>query len=187
MLESDPVDSFDRLSDRLDLKIYLRSKLGTLYFVPSSATGPRVMVRRFDADLGPELVVPFVGLIEACQRWIERYPAVAGLARIEQITEFGSDYAVRPFHTIVASTQSYTDAEKPAEAPDEYEQLLSALSREIGRSDSAQDKLCETVLRRSFLEATPKTYFNIYEERFIAVEPELSADEVRGWGSLHQR
>jgi hypothetical protein len=173
----------------LGLKKFLDSPLGTLYFVPFAPGAPRVIVRHFDSELPPTLVEPFADLVRAAQQWIEHRPELARLVRVEQPVEVGGDFVARKHHTYYTSTDAYVEWEDPPEPPEEFEQMRSAFRAAVGESADPKDAIIETVLARSLLEPTGKTYFgesdkNESEGQFIVVEPKLTREDVERWAAL---
>jgi hypothetical protein len=179
------MSDFAGLRRELGLKKFLASQLGTLYFVPYASAAPRIIVRHFDAALPPELAPTYADLVRAAQRWIERNPAVNALARIDLPTDVGDDYVTRRHHIYTASTDTYYDDEDPVEAPPEWQRLLAALQAMPSQADERDTILADTV-RRSLAEPNSKTYFDEGEGRFIVVDPDLNAEDVRRWGALRE-
>lgn len=171
------------------LKRFSDSLLGTLYMILDDSQVPRVMVRHFDNELPPTLVEPFADFVHATQQWLERHLELARLVRVEQPSEVGRDFIARPFHVYYTSTSIYEDWDNPLESPEELEQMRSAFGAAIGKSADPQDVIIETVLARSLLEPTGKTYFgdsemDKSEGQFIVVEPKLTLEDVECWAAL---
>lgn len=175
---------FADIQTELGLQEFLDSPLGTLYFIPFTPGGPRVMVRHFDSSLPTTLVKPFVDLIQAVHHWVEDRPLLAHLVTVEQLIEVGKDFVARPHHFYHTSTRAYVDWEYPPEPPEELEQMRSILRAEIGQSDNPKDAIIEAILARSLLEPTGKTYFKESEGKFIIVEPTLTREDVECWATL---
>ena len=175
---------FSNIQIELGLKKFLESPLGTLYFVPFTPGGARVMVRHFDKSLPTTLVKPFADLIQAVHQWVENREMLADLVKVERPIEVGKDFVARKHYSYYTSTSTYVDAEYPPEPPEELEQMRSILRAEIGQSDDPKDAIIEVILARSLLEPTGKTYFNEIEGRFIIVEPKLTREDVEGWATL---
>jgi hypothetical protein len=173
---------FASLERRLGLKKFLGSRLGTLYFVPYTPVGQRVIVRRFDAELPPELTAAYAELVSAVQRWVEQHPEVDALARIVEPINVGDDYLMRPHHTYGVSTDRYQDEEDPIEPPVQWHQLIAAV-RAVPRSVEGRDGVVDGVIRRTLTEPNGKVYFNEIEGRFVVVDPKISADDVRHWAA----
>ena len=175
---------FEEIRNALGLKKFLVSPLGTLHFVPSRPDGPRIMVRRFDAELSPDFAAPFADLVRATEAWVERHPAVAALVRVETPIEVGRDFVARAHLTYSAHTRSYVESDDPPPVPAELETMRSAFRAASGTSADPRDALVEAVLARSLLEPTSKTVFDEGEGKFIVVEPKPTREEVERWASL---
>ena len=178
---------FTDIQRELGLRRFLQSPLGTLHAVPVTRENPhvrRLMVRHFDSELPPALVKPFAELIQGAQRWVERHPAVDGLVSIEQPVEIGRDFIVRKYHMYHASTDAYVDWEDPPEPPVELERMRNAFRVAMGKSPDPRDSIIETVLARSLLEPSGKTYFSESKGRFVVVEPKPTREELERWATL---
>jgi hypothetical protein len=174
------VTGFADVEQRLGLKKYLSSPLGTLYFNASD----QVLVRRFDGALPPALREAYTDLTAAAQRWIDRHPRVAELARVQQPTEVGTDYVARPLFAFTP-TGTYYDLDAPADPPAEWVRLFAAVGA-VPPPVDPRDAIVANVVRRSLLEPNGKTYFDAGEGRFVVVEPRLSAEDVRSWADLDE-
>ena len=151
------------------LKKFLESASGTLYF-DTRGPAPTMIVRHFDRDLPRTLVGPFAELNAAARRWVEAHPAVARWVKIEPPLEVGEDFVARPHHVYHASLRSYDepDDESPVEPPDELAPMRTAVRAALGHPEGERAEIVETVLARSLLGATGKTY--IEGDRFVVVE-----------------
>lgn len=175
---------FATIQRELNLKQFLESPLGTLYFVPMALEAPRLLVRHFDGILPPRLITPFVSLPPAAQQWIERSPDLERLVRIEQPIEVGRDFVAREHHTYGINLSAYTDWEEPPTPPAELALMQDAFRSLRGKSTSPKDNILKAVLARSLLEPTSKTYFNEDEGRFVVVELKPTREEVERWARL---
>jgi hypothetical protein len=178
---------FVDLNRESELKKFLDSQLGTLYIIRDASGVPRLMVRHFDRGLLPTLVKPFAELIEAVYMWIEAYPELARLIRVERPVEVGFDFIARPFHIYYGSLRAYTDWEDPPEPPEELELMRNAFRAAIGKSTEGRDAVIEAVLARSLLEPTSKTYFDESKRQFFVVEPKLTSEDVELWATQLDR
>jgi len=175
---------FADIQRELGLQKFLDSPLGTLYFVPFAPNAPRVIVRHFDRELPSRLVIPFADLLREAQHWIERDPTLVRLVSIEQPLEVGRDFIARKHHTYQTATDSYVEWEDPPEPPEELEEMRTAFQHAVGNSKDPRDAVIETVLARSILEATGKTYFDETASRFVVVEPKVTRDDLERWSNL---
>jgi hypothetical protein len=169
---------FAEVEQRLALKRFLASPLGTLYFNASD----RIIVRRFDGALSPSQRTAFTDLIAAAQRWIDRHPRVAALARVQQPTDAGDDYVAWPLFPYTP-TGNYYDLDAPVDPPAEWARLFNAVGDAPPPADP-RDVIVANVVRRSLLEPNGKTYFDAGEGRFVVVEPRFTAEDVRSWADL---
>jgi hypothetical protein len=181
--------AFADIERELGLKRFLWSELGTLYFVPQAANGPKIMVRRFDGEAPPGLVGPYAELVKAAQEWLDERAHLGRLVRVEQPVEVGTDFIARKFHVYTVRTNSYLDPENPPEPPEELEQIREIFREEAGQSDDPRDVIVERVLARSILEPSGKTYPGEPEDgsagtQFVIVDPKLSRQDLEEWAAV---
>jgi hypothetical protein len=172
---------FSEIEEELGLMKFLESELGTLYFVPSSPGSQRVIVRRFDNLLSPEYVNTFAEVLQACQEWVESSSSLNQFVRVEQSLEVGADFISRVHHTYIASTDSYAEEHNPPEEPPELEQMRSIVRSLIMDTYDHKLKIIQSVMTRSLIEPSTKTYLNDDEMKFIVVEPAFCVDDVKSW------
>lgn len=181
------VRHFEDIARQLELKRFLGSPSGTLYFIPHPASdADATMVRYFDGALPPSSIPAYVDLARAAQAWIERHPAIAARVRVDPPIEVGVDFVARRHHYYHVSLSSYDDPEDDASlpTPDELRELRAAFSAARGQSTDERDRLIEEVLARSILTATGKTFFEPAEDRFVIVELAPTGDELTRWAAL---
>jgi hypothetical protein len=175
------VRNFSEIEEELGLKKYLESEMGTLYFVPSSPGSKRVIVRRFDNILSPEYVNTFAEMLQACQQWVESSSTLNEFVRVEQPLEVGTDFISRTHHTYITSTDSYAEEHNPAEEPPELKQMRSIVRLLILDTSDHNLKIIQSVMSRSLIDPSTKTYLSDDEMKFIVVEPKFYADDVKSW------
>jgi hypothetical protein len=177
---------FVDIQQELGFRKFLDSPSGTLYMVLSDRGLPTKMVRHFDRDLAPTLVKPFADLVQALQQWIDRYPELAALVKIEQPIEVGRDFIARPFHIVHAPIDAYETWDDPPEAPEELDTMRRAFRAIIAQTNQPKDALIAAILSRSLLELTSKTYFNEGTEQFIVIEPKVASEDLQQWSEQLQ-
>ncbi len=177
---------FSDIRDQLGLKKFLDSPMGTLYFVPYAPGKPRVIVRHFDSQLPVSLVAPFASMTKAAHDWLSRRPDLAGKARVVLPDEVGRDFIAREHFTYYTSTESYEldEEDMPPDPPAALFEMREAFSEACGRSDGAIDAIIESVLARSLIEPTGKTFYNESEGLFIIVELKPTRDELERWSQF---
>jgi hypothetical protein len=178
---------FNAIQQQLRLREFHPSRLGTLHYVPDPPAWPKVMVRRFDGELPPRFVNAFVNLIAAAQRWIDRRPVLARLVTIQQPTEVGADFVARPYHMYGSRIYEFDEPEEGLEIPPQLGQMRSAFraaAAAVAPDDDERDAVVLTVLSRSLMGPSGKTYFDWEDGRFVIVEPEMTAQEVDRWAEL---
>ena len=178
--------NFNEIQKELELKKFLDSPLGTLYFVPYALGKPRIIVRYFDGELPPYMTGTFASLTKATQEWLDEHTYVGRFVRIAQPIEIGADFIAREHFTYYTSTESYVDYgdELPAESPVELMEMRDVFRNEYKRDSDEKESIVKDVLARSLLEPTGKTYFREDERRFIIVELKPTKFELERWQKL---
>jgi hypothetical protein len=176
--------NFENIKEDLQLKKFLESDLGTLYFIPYSPGSQRIIVRHFNRKNGSNHLLAYVEIMAAIQEWIKLFPAIGEFVKVEQPIEIGEDFIARPHHTYTTSLDSYNDDEDPPEPPVALFQMRAAVRKIIGKANTAKEAIIEAVITRSLLEPTAKTFFSGKEGKFIVVEPKLLPSDLDQWLSL---
>jgi hypothetical protein len=175
---------FHDIQHELTLKKFLDSSSGTLYFVPFKPRQPRVIVRHFDSQLPVSLIPSFVSLTSAAQSWLMEHPPLNSLVRVIQPQEVGHDFVAREHFTYYTSTESYELDEEPLpEQPGELAVMRASFRNACGATSSSM-MIVETVLARSLLEPTGKTFFHEGERCFIVVELKPTREELEKWAEI---
>ncbi|MCG8417541.1 MAG: hypothetical protein MJE77_06300 [Proteobacteria bacterium] len=175
---------FSEISKEPGFKKFLYTPSGTLYMIMDGSGYPELMIRHFDGDIPIEYIGPYCEIIQATRKWIEKYPQLDELIRVELITEIGRDFIVRPFHVYQVSTDSYVNWDNPPDPPQELQKMRSAFEAITGTSQNKRDQILEAVLARNILEPSYKTYFDEASRIFIIIEPRISHSDIENWLSM---
>ena len=173
--------NFEKIKSELNLKKFLESDLGTLYFIPYSPGSKRIIVRHFNHDNASKNFAAYLELMKAIKEWLKLFPGIDELVRVEQPLEIGTDFISRPHHTYMTSLISYDTDEDPPDPPEELFKMREAMRNIVGKSKKQKDKIIEDVMIRSILKSTAKTYFNGNEGKFIIVEPKFLPEDLENW------
>lgn len=176
---------FADIERQLQLMKFTDSVNGTLYCVPVSPGAPRLIVRRFDRALPPSLVSAYARLIADAAGWIAADPELAKLVRIEQPAEIGSDYIARR-HVNATSLDAFleTDPEEdPPEPPPELSQMQARFRERTKLAGSAREALLISILERSLLERSRKTFYDSEAEQFVVADLRPTRDELERWNT----
>jgi hypothetical protein len=173
--------TFSELATAYNLREFLASPNGTLYFNPRAYISPEppLVVRRFNSNLPANLVQPYAHFTQASQRWIDDCN-IGVLVRIDQPLEIGQDFIARKHHAYQTSTRSYADWEGPP-PPAELWELRERFCRNARNTFTQSDRLITIVLARNILEPSGKTFFDDSEGRFIIVDLKLEKEELEWW------
>ena len=178
--------NFASLRNEPGLRKFSDSPLGTLYMLLDARGYPLAMLRHFDSLVPPSLVGAYAAMIELASQWIEARPELGSLVEVERLSEVGNDFVARRFHVYGPALNAYADVEDPPEIPDELAAMQTAFRAALSRSLEPHNRLIETVLVRSLLEPTGKTYFDEPRRRFVVVELKLHPEDLSRWSNLAQ-
>ena len=177
---------FTDIERDLHLIKFTDSRNGTLYCVPVAPGAPRLIVRRFDQDLPPSLVTAYARLIADAAAWIASDPELAKLVRIEQPTEIGSDYIARR-HVNATSLDAFLDTdpeEDPPEPPPELSLMQARFRERTKFASSTREALLVSILARSILERSQKTFYDSEAEQFVIADMTPTRDQLERWSAL---
>lgn len=176
--------SFAEIQPKFGLRPFVDSPNGNLYHVPFSPGAPRLIVRRFDRDLPPILIPAYADLLASAQAWIEADAELAGLARVAQPIEVGSDFIARPhlLGTHLRAYMAWPPEDDPPEPEEEMAPMQARFHARIPRDE--REELLKTILARSLLEPTAKTMYIPAEERFVVADLKPTRAELLRWREL---
>lgn len=177
---------FADIERELQLMKFTDSANGTLYCVPVSPGAPRLIVRRFDRELPRTLVSAYARMLADAAAWIAADPELAKLVRIEQPTEIGSDYIAR-HHMNATSLDAFLETDPEEDSPEPPPELPRMQARFRERSKlarSAREALLVSVLARSILERSQKTFYDFEDEQFVIADLTLTRNELERWNAL---
>lgn len=177
---------FADIERELHLMKFTDSTNGTLYCVPVAPGAPRLIVRRFDGDVPPALVPAYASMLAAAAAWIAADPELAALVRIEQPAEIGREYiARRHFNATSLDAFLETDPEEdPPEAPPELARMQARFRTHAEAATGAREAVLASVLARSVLERSLKTFFDHDAEQFVVADLKPTRAELERWRAL---
>jgi hypothetical protein len=179
--------SFVEITNQYRLKEFLESPSGTMYFNPDAyqiGGGTPIIVRRFNRQWPAALVGPYVDMTQEAQEWIARHPDLARVVRVEQPIEVGQDFVMRRHYSYYVSTRSYIEDDDPPKEPRELQLMRMHFGKARSTYANERDQLIATVLSRSILEPTGKTFFLSGEGRFVVLDLKPTSDELEHWAGL---
>lgn len=177
---------FADIERELHLTKFTDSENGTLYCAPVAPGAPRLIVRRFDGEVPPSRVPAYAGMISAAATWIAADPELATLVRIEQPTEIGREYiARRHFNATSLDAFLATDPEEdPAEPPPELARMQTRFRDRTAAASDPREALLVSVLSRSILERSLKTFYDHGAEQFVIADLKPTRAELERWQAL---
>jgi hypothetical protein len=177
---------FADIERELHLMKFTDSRNGTLYCVPVAPGAPRLIVRRFDGEVPPSLVPAYAGMITAAAAWIAADPELAKLVRIEQPTEIGREYIARR-HFNATSLDAFLETdpdEDPPEPPPELYRMQARFRERTKAASDAREALLTSILARSILERSLKTFYDHDAEQFVIADLKPTRAELERWHAL---
>jgi hypothetical protein len=178
--------AFVDIERELGLMKFTDSANGTLYCVPVAPGAQRLIVRRFDGALRPSLIPVYADLLAAAQIWIAADPELAALVRVEQPNETGRDFlARRHFNATPLDAFLETDPEEdPPDPPPELARMQVRFRERTNGASGLRDALLTSILARSILERSRKTFYDFGAEQFVIADLKPTSDELERWGRL---
>lgn len=180
---------FADIERELSLMKFTDSANGTLYCVPVAPGAPRLIVRRFDGALPSSLVPVYADLLAAAQSWIAGDPELAALVRVEQSKETGRDFLARRHFNLTSLDAFLEDdpEEDPPDPPPELPRMQARFRERVDGASSVRDALLMSILSRSILERSLKTFYDLGAEQFVIADLKPTRDELERWGALAAR
>jgi hypothetical protein len=180
------VREFADIERELHLMKFTDSGNGTLYCVPVGPGAPRLIVRRFDGEIPPSLVPAYAAMIAAAAEWIAADPQLAKLVRIELPTEVGREYiARRHFNATSLDAFLETDPEEdPPDPPPELSRMQARFRERTNAVTDAREALLTSILARSILERSLKTFYDHDAEQFVIADLKPMRAELERWQAL---
>lgn len=177
---------FADIQRELGLHKFLDSANGTLYYVPSAPGAPRLMVRHFDRALSPSFVEPYARMMAAAAAWLVADPMLTSLVRVDLPIEIGDDFiAVRHWNATALNAFLETDPEEdPPEAPPELARMQERFRERVAREARPREALLATILSRSILQRTYKTFWVDDPDQFVIADLSPTRDEMERWRAL---
>jgi hypothetical protein len=177
---------FADIERELNLMKFTDSRNGTLYCVPTAPGAPRLIVRKFDGELAPALIPAYVDIAASAEAWIAADPELAALVRIEQPSEVGRNFiARRHFNATTLDAFLGTDPEEdPPEPPPELARMQTRFRDRTKAASGLHDALLTSILSRSVLERSLKTFYDYDAEQFVIADLKLTRDELKRWDEL---
>ena len=114
------IKTFETLKNERQLKRYLGSPYGTLYYPLDEQQGNRTMVRHFDSDLPSEFIAEYIELYGLVKQWVDSNPNVNEIVFIKELIDVGEDYIIRSYYV---SIRHYFDKEKFNKSSLEFERM----------------------------------------------------------------
>ena len=103
------------------------------------------------------------------------------LVFIPNLIEIGLDYIIRPFYSYHISLRHYYSKDTSVIPPKRFEEMRNVVSKELNNSLEDENYIIHEIIRKSLLESTTKTIFEISINKFIIVEPKISLKDLYQW------
>jgi hypothetical protein len=177
---------FTDIERELGLIKFTDSANGTLHCVPAAPDAPRLIVRRFDGELPVAAIPAYASLLEAAHSWVAADPELSAVVDVERPAEVGRDFIARR-HFQATSLDAFLETDPEEDPPDPPEELAPMQSRfreRAGAATGPRDLLLTTILARSILDRTGKTFYTYSSEKFVIADLKPTRDELERWRKL---
>jgi len=118
--------------------------------------------------------------------WIAADPELARLVRIEPPTEIGREYIARR-HFNATSLDAFLETdpdEDPPEPPPELAAMQRRFRERIGAVGGPRDALLASILSRSILDRSLKTFYDDAAEQFVIADLKPTRLDLERWRDL---
>ncbi len=183
--------TFEEFKKNVNLKRYIGSTLGTMYFEPDLPRDKDYIIRHLDAELTEELLPVYLQLYEAVKQWIETNSTMKEYLFMPELIEVGKDYIIRPFYVYIKSVRSYFDEDDSIEPSQRYFEMIRDFSIEMLNVYVEDEDVYPTkttvikrVLRNSLFGASGKTILDDRNNGYIIVEPKIYVSDLEQWQRL---
>ena len=176
------IKTFETLKNERQLKRYLGSPYGTLYYPLDEQQGNRTMVRHFDSDLPSEFIAEYIELYGLVKQWVDSNPNVNEIVFITDLVSAGEDYIVRSFYPYHIAIEDYFEGES-SEIPELFKQMQKVVLGEFNNS-LKNNNVLRRIIENSLLKPNGKSYYNNSVQKIIIAEPKITGQDLEEWRDL---
>ena len=177
------IKTFETLKSEVELKRYLGSPYGTMYYPPVEPTGEKTMVRHFDRDLPAELILEYVELYSMIKDWIDTNSNVKDQVFMANLVDYGKDYVIRSFYGYYISLRDYLNKAKFIKPPLEFERMKKVVIDEFDNS-LKDNVVLRRIIENTLLKPNGRTHYDSIEEKFFIAEPKITLQDLEEWRDL---
>ena len=152
---------------------------GTLYCTKDKSQKPIALIRHFDGAIDPKFIPAFVDITKSVKQWFKNHPEIKQEVIVQEFSEAGEDYLVRPF-SIFQTSFSYLDKTAFKEIiPNGLNELREKVKEIIRTSD--ESKCILRVIEKSILDSAKKTYYEALSDRYFIAELSINQHDLEDW------
>jgi len=171
--------TFKEITKELELKKFLFSENGTLYFPTDD--DKLILVRHFDQEIPKEMSTLYANVTKALDDFVKSNEALNSLVNVQQPIEVGTDFVAITHHVYYISIDSYYDEDEECEIPSQFDLLKTIFTNLKKQKYQKSERILLRILENSFVLPTSKTYFNSIANKFINVDPKMDIDALKEW------
>ena len=152
---------------------------GTLYCAKDQFQRPIALIRHFDGDIDPKYIQAFVDLTKTVKQWFKNHPEIKHEVIVQEFSEVGEDYLVRPFHISLTSFSSLDKTEFKEIIPNGLHELREKVNEIIRTSDDPSCLL--RVIEKSIVDSAKKTYYKALSDCYFIAELAVNQNDLEYW------
>lgn len=152
---------------------------GTLYCTKDQFQQPIALIRHFDGIIDPKYIPAFVDLTKSVKQWFINHPEIKQEVIVQEFSEIGEDYLVRPFHISLTSFSTLDKTEFKEIIPNGLYELREKVNEIIQTSDDPSCLL--RVIEKSSIASAKKTYYEALSDCYFIAELSINQHDLENW------
>ena len=171
--------TFEELNNERQLKRFMGSPYGTMYYPSEEPRGEETMIRHFDSDLPPDLIPEYIELYGLVKEWIDSKPNVNDIVFMKELTGAGEDFIIRSFYSYDIATRHYNE-KKSIKTPELYKQMQKVVLDELEES-LKNNIVLRRIIENSLLKPNGRVHYDNRLQIIIIAEPKITRQDLEEW------
>ena len=172
--------NFETLKSEVELKRFMGSPYGTMYYPSNEEWGEETIIRHFDSDLPPDLIPEYIELYGLVKEWIDSKPNINEIVFMKELTDVGENFIIRSYYFYYVSIRHYFDKEKFNKPPLEFERMKKVVIDEFDNS-LKDNVVLRRIIENTLLKPNGRTHYDSIEEKFFIAEPKITLQDLEEW------
>jgi len=173
------MNTFENFKSANQIFIILDGFKGTLYCTKDQFQQPIALIRHFDGVIDPKYIPALVDLTKTVKQWFKNHPEIKQEVIVQEFSEVGEDYLVRPFYSSQTSFSTLDQTEFKEIIPNGLYELREKVNEIIRTSDDPSCLL--RVIEKSSIESAKKTYYEALSDCYFIAELSINQFDLEDW------